>query len=162
MGEVKKHIPVIRVGQDDLKMILAVFACGHGLANCARMGERRFRAIPNGWRDLRLAQTIVDRLANDLVMTVPPEKLNGLKRMSRFMKFRVSYGPEASQMGRDECVINEQELNALVASAHDRCALCYGVACEQCELGRALDSILTYDRDGRSWANVDLKSMMHQ
>ncbi len=157
-----KDIPIIRAGRDDINMIFSVFACAQELERCERVMERRVRAIPNAWRDLRLCRSLLDKLASNLVMTVQPEKLPGMRRMVRHLKFKIICGPEASQLEQDECIVREDEINTLMVFAHEQCKLCDRDHCRGCELGKVFDTVLTYDRDGRSWASVDMKSMMHK
>lgn len=150
-----KPIPRMKTGRDGFNMIFRVYAAAHALATCEKIEERRFRAIPNGWRNLRLCRTLLDRLADDLVMTVPPEKLPGMMRMVKHMKYKVVCGPEASQMNTDECVIREVDLNALCKAAHEKCEMCIDGNCSTCALGKTFDAVMMYDRDGGSWSNVN-------
>lgn len=154
-GTTSKPIPRMKTGRDGFNMIFRVYAAAHALAVCEKTEERRFRAIPNGWRDLRMCRTTLDRLADSLVMTVPPEKLPGMLRMTKHMKYKVVCGPEISQMGADECVIREVDLNALCRAAHEKCEMCIEGNCNTCPLGKTFDAVMMYDRDGGSWSNVD-------
>lgn len=118
--------------------------------------EKRVRLIPNGWRDLKCIISMYNRLMDNLVATIPPEKLGSMTRMLPRMKFKVYCGTPASELGDDECIITLKEADVLCRYAHEQCKLCFEDNCSKCPLGKVLDSVMTYDRDGRSWSSVDL------
>ena len=52
-------------------------------------------------------------------------------------------------------------LDALVLSAHEyRCRLCGKATCAGCPLCMALDNVLAFDRNGGSWATIDIREAM--
>ena len=115
------------------------------------------RAIPNGWRDLRLCRTLLDKLVVNLVGTLQPEKLKAMKRMLPRMKFKVICGTHATKTQDDETILASEDLDALVRFAHEaNCKMCMETNCRACKLGKALDSVLTYDRNESSWAAIDI------
>lgn len=151
----REQIPRMKTGRDDINMIFALYAAVHTLEKSIKIGERRFRAIPNGWRDVKMCRSVLDKLTDRLLMTVPTEKLPGMMRMLPHMHYKVICGVEASKVGSDECIIREDNLNALCKAAHEQCKMCIDGNCNRCTLGRTLDAVMMYDRDGGSWSCVD-------
>ena len=72
--------------------------------------EARLRAIPGGWRDLRLIRTLLDKLTTNLVCTLQSEKLVSMRRMLPRMKFRVVCGTEATRVQEDEVILAMREV----------------------------------------------------
>ncbi len=151
------NIPTIRANRDEINAAFGLLACLQEMKKAERLIERRFRAVPNGWRNIRMIETVLGNMIDDLLQTYPIEKLVSMERMMPHMTFRLQCGIPASKMRSDECVIAEKDLNALSVAAHDQCKLCVDQKCSKCKLGRAFDSILLYDRDGSSWANIDIE-----
>ena len=153
-----KPVPtIVRVNTKEINMIFGVHAALSELKTASEDMEKRFRAIPNGWRDIRCIIAQLTKLCGELMRTVPLEKLNNLQSMSRRMKFKLVLGPQATKTEEDECIITMQDLHTLAMCSYEQCKLCETWdKCSQCPLGQTLDRVLTYDRNGKSWATVDL------
>ena len=149
------EIPVIRANGHDVDLIFALYAASQELERAEREIERRFRAIPGGWRDLRLIRTKLANLLPLLKKTVQPEKRRSMDRMAPRMRFRVWCGHEAVRTAPDEVVLAKSELATLMHYSHQECSMCVEQRCGQCRLGKVYDSILLHDRNGGSWAAVD-------
>lgn len=52
--------------------------------------EKRVRSIPGGWRDMRLIQAVATRLMQNILATVPEEKLMLIRKELAHTKVRVS------------------------------------------------------------------------
>lgn len=152
-------IPTFRANNDDVRLAFGMIAGLQEMKKAEKTMERRFRAIPNGWRNLRMIESVYSKLIDDVLQTYPIEKLLSMDRMMPHMKYKVTCGVQASKMNEDECIITETNLNRLCIAAHEQCKLCVDQNCKRCKLGKTLDSILCYDRDGSSWANIDLEGM---
>lgn len=151
-------IPRIKTNSKDIERLFGLFAALQELKETSQEMEKRFRLIPNGWRNLRLIISLFDKLMDDVMLTVPEEKLASMKRMRPRMRFKVVCGIQATSLERDECIISVHEADVLSHYAHEQCKLCFGdESCDRCELGKVLDSVMSYDRNGRSWAYVDLE-----
>lgn len=148
-------LPIIRANGKDLDLIFGLHAAGQELRRCEVEMERRIRAIPNGWRDLRLISSKLDKLLNGIHQTVQPEKRQTMLRMAPRMRFRVWCGHEAIKTAPNEVVITKEEMSTLLTAAWDTCSLCLEQRCERCKLGKTFDSVLNYDRNGGSWAAMD-------
>ena len=152
-------IQTFRANNDDVRLAFGMIAGLQEMKKAEKTMERRFRAIPNGWRNLRMLETVYGNLIDDVLQTYPLEKLISMERMMPHMTYKVVCGVQASKMGEDECIVTETNLNYLCIAAHEQCKLCVDQNCKRCKLGKTLDTILCYDRDGSSWANIDLEGM---
>lgn len=151
------NIPIIRVNKDEINCAFGLLAGLQEMKKAEKLMERRFRAIPNGWRNIRMVETVLDTLLTDLLKTYPLEKLISMQRMMPHMTFHLQCGVVASKMNDNECVVREKDLDTLCVFAHEQCKLCIDQNCNRCKLGKVLDGMLTEDRDGRSWANIDIE-----
>lgn len=152
-------IPTFRVKTEEVTLAFGLMAGLQDIKKAEKAMERRFRAIPNGWRNLRMIESVYSKLIDDLLQTYPLEKLISMERMLPHMKYKVTCGATASKINDDECIITEVNLNNLCLFAHEQCKLCVDQNCKRCKLGKTLDSILCYDREDYSWANIDLEGM---
>lgn len=151
-------IPVIRANKEDVSLAFGLLAGLQEIKKSRETMERRFRAIPNGYRNIRMLETVLGNTIDDLLLTYPLEKLCSMQRMMPHMTFRLHCGVSASKLRNDECIIEENDLNTLSIFAHEQCKMCIDQNCSRCKLGKVLDGILCHDRDGRSWANIDIES----
>ena len=151
-----KPAPVIRATSEEIESIYELYAAKTALSRAGREMERRARSIPNGWRDLRQVTGTLARLVDRIMQTVPVEKQAAIYRMLPNCHFRVIKGIEACNLSPDEIVLNQSEFDAIAKAAHQQCKLCDRQNCKQCTLGRTFDRVLTHDRDGRSWASIDM------
>ena len=157
--QVQENLPIIRANTEHIESLFGMFAAVSEFEKAYARMPARFKAIPNGKRDIRLLITVLDRLVQDLCCTYPIEKLDSIKRMLPHMRYKTHFGASASHMGEDECVIRTSELETLANNAHEQCKLCVEQNCRKCKLGKVLDSVCVYDRDDRSWANVDFDAI---
>lgn len=154
-----KPIPRMKTNRKNIDRIFGMFAGLQELEYASKEMEARFRAIPNGWRDLKMIISRLDKLIDGLMATVPVEKLSSMQRMLPHMKFKLLCGIQASTMGEDDCIISLVEANTLARYAHEQCKFCINGSCSQCPLGKVLDSILSYERDGTSWSLISLDAI---
>ena len=152
-------IPTFRVKNDEVNLAFGMLAGLQEMKKAEETMERRFRAIPNGWRNLRMIESVYSKLIDDLLQTYPVEKLISMERMMPHMKYKVTCGVSASKLQEDECIITENNLNSLCIAAHEQCKICIDPQCNRCKLGKTLDNILCYDREDYSWAEVDMEGM---
>lgn len=152
------NIPTIPANKAHISCALGLMACLQEFKNAEQM-KKRFQAIPHGWRDLRMVESVLSRLIDDLLQTYPLPKLISMQRMMPHMTYRLHFGASASKLNEDECIVTEDELHTLSVFAHEQCKLCFDQNCDRCSLGRVLDSIRCDDRDGGSWANIDIERM---
>lgn len=148
-------IPTIPSNKAHVNSALGLMACLQELKQAEQM-EKRFRAVPYGWRKLRWMEAVLSNLIDDILQTFPIEKLVSMQRMLPHMKYKLQCGATASKLNDDECIIAEKDLDTLSYYAHEQCKLCVEENCNRCPLGKVLDGIVCDDRDGRSWSNIDI------
>lgn len=154
----EKRIPVIRANSDDLNLLFEFHAACQTLKTFEQTQERRVRAIPNGWRDLKLCKTLMYRLRDNLKQTLQPEKISAMDRMGPRMRFKTWCGIQTIETGPSEVVLEQKEFETLLHYARMECMMCVEQRCKQCRLGKTLDSVLVHDRGDGSWANIRLQS----
>lgn len=158
-----KGVPYTRLRGDELLDLCRLYAAWDAvekiLSDDYFVG--RLRTIPGGYRDLRMIRTKLENAVNDLMHTIPREKVVGVSNAVRRMRFSVAQGPVASRdKHADEQIVNAAWIKALVEAAHDwKCIVCQS-DCNRCELGRALDNIISEDRDKRRWSDIDLGGLV--
>lgn len=158
--EYMKDIQPTRLREGDLTNICRIYAIWDGLDILCKdeTFKRRVQTIPNEWRDLKMMLSKIEKLAIDLMFTVPEEKRQGVSRALGRMRYYITQGPVASiQRHSDEQVLRLIDLKALThASWQGNCQLCVDGNCKQCELGKALDNVVDIDRNNGSWSTIDI------
>ncbi len=150
----EKVLPILRCNREELNCIFGLFAAVTEFTKCEEVLQRRVKAIPNGWRDLRLLSGQTYKLVEKILRTVPVEKLQGVMRMLPNMQYKTCFGKNAA-VEEDETIIKMSEMDAIVAAAHEKCVLC-DKDCNKCALGKSFDHVLADDRDGGSWAMINI------
>lgn len=154
--EQKRNTPVIRANKEEIGIVFGMLAACQEFDKAEKMMYKRVKAIPNGWRDLRMVKAVINRLVDDLLATFPYEKLVSMQKMLPHMRYKVMFGAQASQIGKDECIINTDRLNVLAMAAHDKCKICFDGQCNRCALGKVFDSIYCKDREDGRWSEMDM------
>ena len=153
-------LPILRMNKGELNDFFCICAGLDALEAYAENHSVRIMAIPGGWRDVKMMMAVMAKLVRSIVQTIPPEKKEGVELTSRHVQYKLRIGKSAAQE-QDAMLISMQSLDALVLSAHEyRCRLCGKDTCAGCPLCRALDNVLAFDRDGRSWATIDIREVM--
>ena len=157
-----RDVPRIRLRREDSDRIYQLFAALSAVVYASEDPdfERRCRAVPGGWRDMRMIRVRFERLMDDLMWTVPLEKLVGLHRDMPRCRYDVVLGPLASRETRPtEMIVDRRDVRTLIREAHEaRCRLCLedGRKCGRCDLGGALDRLCMTDRNGASWGMMEI------
>lgn len=150
----------MRTNNNDLNNIVGLYAAFGMIETACEEMETRVRSIHNGWRDFKCISTMLKKLAGNIVATVPQEKTPNLRRLIRRAQMRIVIGPQAA-VPRDETVIGYDDLDVLVLYARDACKMCPDwTKCNSCKLGKTLDHLMRYDRNGKSWALVPDREML--
>ena len=157
-----KELPVIRANREHINALFGLFAAVQEMEKAENAMENRIRAIPNGWRDIKMIEKRLDNLISDLCETYPLEKLISIRRMLPHMKYKVQCGVAASSLKDDENLIASDDLDTISIYAHEQCKLCIDQDCSKCKLGRTFDRIFMHDRDGGSWAHVDFDRLKNE
>ena len=154
----KPTVQIMRTNGQDFDRILAFFAGFAAVDEARKHLERRVRLIPGGWRDLCLVHAKLDKLTKTIMETIPPEKRRNLIKMGHRSKFHIVLGPQATQTASaDEALLGFDDLDVLVLAAREQCKMCTDWSrgkCSRCELGKTLDRVLRYDRNGKDWDTI--------
>lgn len=154
-----KDVPETRLRGNDMTRLFGLYAAEVELRlSCEDENvKRRFRTLPNGWRDLKMLAARLTKLTDMIQWTIPYEKRIGFERTARRCKYIVMQGPLAAKpKPNEEELITTRDLDELVSSAWEyRCRFCDD-DCDKCALGRVLDNVVAKDRDGGSWSTMDV------
>ena len=154
------NLPTFRVTEDQYKNIYGIFA---GLEEFRAAEERmaqRIKVIPHGKRDLHLILSVGDKLMQHIIATVPEEKREAVKRQVKHTRYDILIRPRMNLVEKSELVVAADDLHAVLYFAHEQCKMCFEDNCRKCKLGKALDHLMGYDREGKSWAGVDFSGLM--
>lgn len=155
-----KDVPESRLRGDDVLLLSTLSAVAQKLKDLAdnESFRNRVRTVPGGLRDLMMLRTKAQRLSDDLQYTIPEEKFDGVVRATSRMRMDIHQGPIASrETYKDTQIITGDELVALCDAAHEyKCKVCIDGRCATCELGKAFDNLMAYDRNGGSWSTIDI------
>lgn len=105
--------------------------------------EPRLKSIPNGWRDYRLAMTLVEKVLDKLYDTMPTKTLLKFQRLNEISEVIVRPRP-ASRKGQYMQIVDNDDLKLLINKAIEHeCAICMrrGGEVRSCPLRRALMDI---------------------
>lgn len=152
--------PTFRLNQDQQRVIFGLFAGLQQFCAADTLMPQRISAIPHGKRDLHLIMTVGRKLIDNIVNTVPEEKRDAVKRQGKHARFDILITPRMNLVEKNEIVTAAADLNAVMYYAHEQCRMCIDGSCRKCPLGRALDHLVTYDREDKSWSNVDFSGLM--
>lgn len=150
-------LPRTRLRQEETDGIVFMLCSVTRLRAIQKAMEDRLRSIPNGWRDIRMVETVMDKLVGKLLETVPTDKLITMRRLLPDTRVHIAYFRQVGK-GKDEVTgIHEKDLNLLTLAAHDAiCKLCDG-NCDRCDLGKVFDRFLFTERDkGESYTFIDM------
>ena len=159
--EYLKGVPEQRVRECELHDLFKLYASWDAVEKVQEDSffVKRVKSIPNGWRDLRMLRAILEKLVNAIMWTIPAEKVEGVARTVTRMRYSVTQGKAVTRPNENnEQIVAAWEIDALVAAAHQyRCRLCDGTNCSKCKLGKALDNLVAFDREGGSWSMLDIE-----
>lgn len=155
----KNNIPLPRMHlrQEETDSIVFMLCAVRRFREIQMVMEKRLRTIPNGWRNIRMIETVLDNMLTDLLATVPIDKLCTLNALMPDTRVHVTYTRQIGK-GKDHISgIATNDLNMLTAVAHDAvCKLCDG-NCDRCDLGKVFDRFLFTEREkGESYTFMDM------
>lgn len=154
----KPNLPELRCYPEEIDLILKVFAMSDTIDEMlvTPSFKRRLDAIPHATTGMKMMGGRMLQLAFDLVATLPDAKKRSISRMAPHMKFKVYHAAPASSLGEDECVIRHEDASLLCKYASHNCDICFDGNCNNCELGKLFDEVMTYDRErNESWATYN-------
>lgn len=156
---IKNNLPLprTRLRQEETDGIVFILCSVTRFRAIQKAMETRLRSIPNGWRDIRMVETVLDRLVGKLLETVPTDKLITMKRLLPDTRVHITYTRQVGKHKDEVTGIHEKDLDFLTAVSHDAiCKLCDG-NCDRCDLGKVFDRFLFTERDkGESYTFMDI------
>ena len=152
----KNPFPRSKIRQKEIFDLFAMFALQQELDKAQRDMASRLQDIPGGPEDLLLIRETLSRLTQNILFTIPEEKLYNLHTSMRRMVYKVIMDKTLPFPESDDIVIRQEDFDALAFAAHEfRCCFC-AEDCNGCDLGKALDHGLIRSREkNESWANID-------
>lgn len=155
----KKPLPTFRVSAEQYKTIFGLCAALRQFGKAESDLFKRIEVIPNGKRDLHLILSVGRKLVQNITDTIPEDKRESVKRQSKHTTFDILIRPRMNLLEKYEIVVDTKEMNTALYYAHEQCKFCIEGKCDRCKLGKTLDRLMTYDREGKSWADIDLECM---
>ena len=154
--EEKSPFPRSKIRQKEIFDLFAMYALMQELDKAQRDMANRLQVIPGGAEDLHAAKDLLSRLTQNILLTIPPEKLLNLQTSMKRMAYRVIMDKTLPVTDANDVIIRQEDFDALAYAAHEfKCCFCVE-DCNVCELGKALDHGLIRSRErDESWANID-------
>ena len=154
--EKKARSPTItRLRADETDSVFALSACLQEIDKAKQSMEKRLKTIPGGWRDIALVRSVLSKLIDRILETVPSDKLVSLSKNMRYMSYRVFFARPVI-LPRDEVVVVGEDLEVLTRYAHEYSCLACDNDCNKCELGKALDhTMIQCRKHNESWSWID-------
>ena len=119
----------------------------------------RLKVLPMGLMRWRSALKFLDQLNFELLYTIPEEKVGGLESEIKRTRCEYRQGVAASWAQETDIIVPTREAMALCYHSHDgKCKVCMQTSCAGCSLCKALDRVMTVDRGGRMWSQIDITS----
>jgi len=154
--EEKTPFPRSKIRQKEIFDLFAMYALMQELDKAQRDMAGRLQVIPGGADDLQTIRDLLSRLTQNILLTIPPEKLYNLQTSMHRMAYKVIMDKTLPSYNTDDVIIRQEDFDALAYAAHEyKCCFCID-DCNECPLGQALDHglIRTREKD-ESWANID-------
>ena len=121
---------------------------------CAGELERRVREIPGGWRDLRLIQTLSEKLVVGILQTVPRKKLAAIKRELYNTEVLVNVRRDVARPAQGEedgfTYVPQRALERITQCAVNfECFCCEkkGTEAKRCQLRRDIEATYMFEYD---------------
>lgn len=155
--EPRTDIPVIRDRWTSNADIYAMGCAADTMLCAVETLHTRLEAIDRVDDCKRISEEIT-QIFHEVVATIPDDKKASLVRMLPHVRYSVTITPRVAKEQRISHYLLE-DVATVVLAAHEQCKLCaQPEACRRCQLGRCLDRMLPLDRQGSSWADVDIAS----
>lgn len=161
MSKERLSLPRTHLRQEETDGIVYLLCMASRLKEIQQVMEKRLRTIPDGWRKIRMADAVLDKLVDNLLDTVPIDKLRTLDILMPDTRVHVTYTRQIGKGKDNVSGIASDDLSLLTAAAHDGiCKICDG-NCDRCPLGKVFDRFLHTAREkGESYALIDMEHGM--
>lgn len=133
MGEDRK-----RINSTTREALTILYAAGQAIDMVAPKLEQLARRVPNGWRDLRMVQSKIDKLIESVLNTIPVEQLDTMIAQMRISHLRIVTN-DVGQSDESKWLVPRDELTELVAAVVDeKCLMCDKHDWYNCQLRRII------------------------
>lgn len=133
MGEGRK-----RINSVTREALTILYAAGQAIDMVAPKLEQLSRRVPNGWRDLRMVQSKLDKLVESVLNTIPVEQLDTMIAQMRISHLRIVTN-DVGKSDESKWLVPRDELTELVAAVVDeKCLMCDKTDWYNCKLRRII------------------------
>lgn len=127
----EKDIPRTRMNYAEYTAFLELGALVGTIEGLSKRLEKRLRAVPGGWRDARMLDSVTASLLTRLCETIPLEKLLAIRKELDHTQVIIRTRPDYAAQSRDSVTyVNEEALDRLVQRVMD-------FECHMCDRSRA-------------------------
>ncbi|MCR4622085.1 MAG: hypothetical protein K5663_08395 [Clostridiales bacterium] len=150
--ELQEHLiahnkPLSRREYEAFRLIMATCIATSYLVGDLK--DRLKESVPNGWRDARMVETVIKSLMDKLLLTIPRQKLEIIRREMEhyFLYIRVEGAAKYHNDDSDYAVIPRNTLKELSAYAGRYCDLCdkKGKDARKCKLRKLFHECLQWN-----------------
>lgn len=136
MGEGRK-----RINSVTREALTILYAAGQAIDMVAPKLEQLTRRVPNGWRDLRMVQSKLDKLVESVLNTIPVEQLDTMIAQMRISHLRIVTN-DVGKSDESKWLVPRDELTELVAAVVDeKCLMCDKTDWYNCKLRRIITDL---------------------
>ena len=136
MGEDRK-----RINSVTREALTILYAAGQAIDMVAPKLEQLTRRVPNGWRDLRMVQSKLDKLVESVLNTIPVEQLDTMIAQMRISHLRIVTN-DVGKSDESKWLVPRDELTELVAAVVDeKCLMCDKTDWYNCNLRRIISDL---------------------
>lgn len=136
MGEDRK-----RINSVTREALTILYAAGQAIDMVAPKLEQLTRRVPNGWRDLRMVQSKLDKLVESVLNTIPVEQLETMIAQMRISHLRIVTN-DVGKSDESKWLVPRDELTELVAAVVDeKCLMCDKTDWYSCKLRRIISDL---------------------
>ena len=152
-----QQIPVMRARKEEIDGIVYMLCSLSKFRQAEKTMEKRLRSVPNAFRDLRMINSVLSRLADKMKLTLPEEKRSTLDVMLPDIRYKITYSRQVGRSEEPVSGIYTTDLDMLCAVAHDAvCKMCDS-SCDRCDLGKCFDRMIgTNRKKGESYTFIDM------
>ena len=130
-----------RVNSVTREALTILYAAGQAIDTVAPKLEQLTRRVPNGWRDLRMVQSKLDKLIESMLNTIPVEQLDTMIAQMRISHLRIVTN-DVGQSDESKWLVPRDELTELVAAVVDeKCLMCDKTDWYNCKLRRIITDL---------------------
>lgn len=98
------------------------------------------RRVKNGYRDMRMALTVLNKLLRNVMDTVPAEQQMTVLRHMKISEIKIAT-KDVTGRTEDDWLLSRDDIAQLVNAATEKCLMCDNTTGKGCELARLIDEL---------------------